>query len=235
MDDVELLQELERVFDIQVSQEDVSRIATAGDVFDLLIAKMPANSLDRKCSSAMAFYRLRRAIHDLGYGSPKNPSDDIKYLAQGNVKTKFKRIEHASGLNLPRLSATTYGCIASLITFLAVPASAYFLFQNVASIVFGFLAGIFAGGAVLNYIDPGELPKDCITLADLARKATARSFGRLAKVGARHSDKDVWDHLVEVLSSYQLPKSEITRETFLLKSQLKKAEAAQPTRFLNGL
>lgn len=226
LDGVEVLQELERVFDIQVTNEEATQILTVGDFFDLLIKKISPNTADQKCAGAMAYYRLRHALRVLGYGPALYPSTDISFLEGGNVKAKLKEIERVSGLNLPHGTATAYGCIGALIAFLAMPFAGYLLYPNAVSVVFGSLVGVFAGGAVLNYIDPGHLPRQCSTLADLARKTATLSFGHLTKAGARHSDSDIWEHLVETLSSYQLAKSEITRETFFLKSQLKKVQAA---------
>ena len=51
------------------------------------------------------------------------------------------------------------------------------------------------------------------------------NYGRLVKMGARHRNEDIWANLVEALSHYALPKSDITRETFFLQSQLKKRSA----------
>jgi hypothetical protein len=226
LDGVELLQDLERIFDVQVSNEEATRMMTVGDLFDLLVRKIPPNNVDQKCTSAMAFYRLRRAIRDLGYGDAPVPSSDVRFLDQGNLRARLKNIEHASGLALPSVGATVPGCIGALIVLIAVPVLAYQIFPSAVSVVFGLLAGIIAGGAVLRYIDPGRLPKDCKTLGDLAQKSAALSFGRLAKEGGRHSDQDIWENLVEALSCYRLAKSEINRDTFFLQSQLKKAKAS---------
>jgi hypothetical protein len=56
---------LERVFDIEVAAEDVSRVFTIGDFHDLLLSKIPPNEADRKCASAMAFYRIKGALQRL--------------------------------------------------------------------------------------------------------------------------------------------------------------------------
>jgi len=81
------------------------------------------------------------------------------------------------------------------------------------------------GGAMI-YFDPGKLPKGCSTLAGLTRKVAALNFGRLIKLGANHCENEIWKNLLELLSEFALPKSEITRETYFLQSQLRKNTAA---------
>lgn len=82
-------------------------------------------------------------------------------------------------------------------------------------------------GIAAAYFDPGKLPADCSTLSGLTRKAAPLNFGLLVQMGARHSEADVWNNLLELLSIYPLPKSEITRDTVFLQSQLKKRNAAR--------
>jgi acyl carrier protein len=225
LDGVEALQTIERVFDVKVSNEEATQMQTVGNLFDLLVEKIPSNTLDKKCASAMAFYRLRRAIHELGYGNAQLPTSGVSFLDRGNVRRKLKNIEHATALNLPSVRPTAPGWIGGVLIFLAIPFAAYYVFPHAVSVIFGALAGFFAGIYFVAFIDPGRLPMDCHTLGDLARKTALLSFGKLAKAGARHTHQDIWDNLIEALSCYELAKSEITRETFFLKSQLKKADA----------
>jgi hypothetical protein len=81
--------------------------------------------------------------------------------------------------------------------------------------------GLITVVVILKYGDPGKLPANCSSLADLTRAAAAMNYGRLVKMGARHRDEDIWENLVGALSGYALPKLEITKETFFLQSQLK--------------
>lgn len=224
LDDVELLETLERIFEVQISNEEASRISTVGDLFDLLVAKIPSNGAGQKCMSAMAFYRLRSAIRALGYSDASAPTSDLGFLEKGKVRAKLKKIEQSSGLDLPSAIATKPGCIGALLAFITVPVLAYFAFPSAVSVLSGLVAGLIIGGTVLVYVDPGKLPEDCKTLGDLAQKSAALSFGRLVKAGGRHSNQDIWEALVEALSCYQLKKPEIARETLLLASQLRKAK-----------
>lgn len=225
MDGVEVVQDLERAFDIHVSNDEATRTLTVGDFYDLLLAKIPANEADRKCASAMAFYRLRCALNELGYGSKLTPESDLSFLHQGRVRPQLARLEKVSGLNLPKAVQTGWGRLTAFAAFTAVWTTAVSVYPSFLTVVLGGFAGIGGAILVLKYIDPGKMPHDCRTLADLTQKAAILSYGRLVKMGARHSEEDIWKALLEVLSVWALPKAEITRDTFFLKSQLKNAAA----------
>jgi hypothetical protein len=83
-----------------------------------------------------------------------------------------------------------------------------------------------ATGCLLVRADPGRLPKDCETLGGLSREAANLSYGKLIKAGALHRGEDIWSTLLDLLSCYALPKSEITRDTVFLQSQLNQPRKA---------
>jgi acyl carrier protein len=60
LEPVEVVRHLERIFDIRVSNEEAESIFNVGEFYDLLLDKIPSNDADRKCASAMTFYRIRR-------------------------------------------------------------------------------------------------------------------------------------------------------------------------------
>jgi hypothetical protein len=146
-------------------------------------------------------------------------------LERGRTKSILKKLETESGLYMPRAVSTRFGCVASLCCFVVILVGVFFLEPGFPSALLGILFGV-AAGVIIQYIDPGRLPVNCTTLADLTKRAAAINYGRLVRMGARHTDQDIWDSLVEALSHYALPKSEITRETYFLQSQLKKNVAA---------
>jgi hypothetical protein len=226
LDGVEVVRDLERIFGVKLWNDEAERISTVGNFHELLLRKIPPNAADQKCASAMTFYRLRRALGQLGYGQNLTPASDIRILERGRTKTNFKKLEMESGLDLPNPVTTNFGWSAFLLCFFSVWGGALYLSPGILSVFLGCLFALFGAGAVLNYIDPGKLPADCATLADLTKRTAALNFGRLVKMGARHGENEIWETLVEALSGYDLPKSDITRDTYFLKSQLKKAAAA---------
>ena len=222
LDGIEVVRDLERIFDIKVSNEEAERISTVGEFHDLLLSKLSPNEADKKCATAMTFYRIRRALQRLGYGDKLIPASDIRVLEGGRTKSNLMKLEVESGLRLPGTVSTRIGRRAALFGFLMTLTIVFSLQPGFASAFLGVIIGLIIVGAILKYGDPGKLPANCDTLADLARTAAAMNYGRLVKMGARHRDQDIWDNLVEALSHYALPKPDITRETFFLQSQLKR-------------
>jgi hypothetical protein len=61
LDLVELAIEVEKSFGITIVNEDASKIITVGQLYDYVLAKLPAQET-RRCLSAGAFYEFRRAL-----------------------------------------------------------------------------------------------------------------------------------------------------------------------------
>jgi hypothetical protein len=226
LDGVELVQNLEKAFEIQIADSEAESILTVGQLYDLLLQKIPANESNRKCASAMAFYRLKRALKGLGYEAP-SPSTGLSFLEGRGAKISFKKLEHETGLRLPRPELSYggfFGCLAVVIIFCVVLGFSAFLHRRYFSGINGFtvvVVFIVVGWGIL-YFDPGKLPKSCSTLGGLARKVAALNYGRFIKTGANHRDSEIWNNLLELLSEYALPKSEIGRDTYFLQSQFRK-------------
>jgi hypothetical protein len=221
---------VERAFDINFLPEELEKIVTVGEFYDLLLTKIPPSDADKKCASAMAFYRIRSALRRLGLGGHLGghltPASDMRVLERGGTKANIRKLEAWCGLDLPYPVPTRAGVIAALGVFVAIVAATVLAVSFVpngllgfASMALGFFAALAAASGILNGVDPGKLPADCGTLGDLSRKAAAMNYGRLVKMGARHRDADVWENLTELLSCYELPKAEITRETVFLQSR----------------
>lgn len=222
LEPVEVLRQLEGVFDIRVSNEEAERIFNVGAFYDLVLRKIPSNDADRKCATAMALYRTRGALRKLGYGDGLTPASDIHVLERGRTKKNLRDVGKASGLRMPETVPTPVGRVGSPCTFVVILAGVFSLQPGFGSAFLGMLVGLLAAAAILKYVDPGRLPANCNTLSDLTKMVAVRNYGRLIKNGARHRNDDVWETLVEALSHYALPKSEITRETFFLQSQFDK-------------
>jgi hypothetical protein len=222
LDGVEVVRDLERIFDIKVSNEEAERILTVGEFHDLLLSKLQPNEADKKCATAMTFYRIRSALRRLGYGDSFTPASDMHLLERGRTKSNLMKLEVESGLRLPRTVSTRFRRGAALFGFLVTLTIVFSIQPGFASAFVGVIIGLVVVGAVFKYGDPGKLPSNLNTLADLTRAAAATNYGRLVKMGARHSDDDIWDNLVKALPHYALPKPDITRETFFLQSQLKR-------------
>jgi hypothetical protein len=221
-DEIDLIVDIERLFDVTFRNDEAETVQTVGDLYDLLLRKLPPNDADRKCASAMTFYRLRRALREMGYAARLTPASPIALLEEHSARRAFKALEERSGLQLPALRLTAFGAVGCAIAWGAI--AAIIVWSAVKGLDWitaaGGLAGAIPVGVAIARFDPQRLPRDMQTLADLVRQTAPLNFGRLAKHGARHSDGDVWDAMVTVLSEYG-PKDAIARDTFFLDAQLK--------------
>jgi hypothetical protein len=193
---VELVRTLEKAFEIEIAGAEAERILTVGQLYDLLLSKIPVDESARKCASAMAFYRLRRARKSLGYDLASIPSADLSFLERRGAKASFKALEQQTGLRLPQPDLSylgAVGCAAVAVFFCIVLGfSAFFQLPYSSSVdAFALVVSIAIGWAIAHF-DRGSLPKSCCTLGGLARKVAALNYGQLIKAGANHRDGEVW-------------------------------------------
>lgn len=227
-DAIDVLVELEKALDVKIANAEAAAIYTVGDLFDLLRGKMQAGETGQKCASAMAFYRVRRALSSLRPDVGRSPSANLSPLRRVYTKSFVKLLEDRSGLRLPRpdlggigwvgiacLSVGIFGTLAMmflafLTTFLGSPLIGEHLISA------NFLAGTVVGLAFLT-VDRGRLPKTCGTLGALAASAARRSYGRLVQQGAEARDSSIWNALVEPLADMAcVPADQIGRDTDIL-------------------
>jgi hypothetical protein len=71
---------VEHLFHIEISDDEVEQIITVDDLYTLLLQKFPPNEDNQKCASAMAFYRLRRALSDKRPRKELSPSFELMSL-----------------------------------------------------------------------------------------------------------------------------------------------------------
>lgn len=240
LDSVEVVQVVESAFNNKIANEEAEAIVTVGEMFDLLREKIAGNATARKCASAMAFYRLRRALAARHAGTGLTPASDLSWLRDTYTKKFVRALEQEAGLKLPRPGYSWIGrtgaAIALLGTFGALAAvflaltTLFFRHWNGNAIAGSASVLLFGGlilGGALAYLDSGRLPEQCATLGDLAKKTANLSYGLLVKQGADASESRIWQVLTEVLSDFtSVPAGAITRDTYFLASALKKAKAA---------
>jgi hypothetical protein len=231
LDSVELVEQVEKAFEVEIANAEAERLLVVGQLYDLLLSKIPANDANRKCASAMTFYRLRQGLERLGFGRKLTPSTDLRFLEKFGASRSLKRLEHETGLALPKVVMTWIGglgCLLSVASVCVAIVAALFFHRNWSvlsspSLLLFLTLGI---GFATVYLDPGKLAEDCRTLGGLTKRTATLNYGKLAKLGARNSSEDIWNSLADLLSNYSLPKSEITRETYFLQSQLKRSAQA---------
>jgi len=103
-----------QTFDIKITDKEAEGIYSVGEMCDLLLHKIAADHANRKCASAMAFYRLRRAISELRVSEKLTPSTPLGFLERGRTKSNFRSLEKQTGLRLPQPAMTWIGSIGAL-------------------------------------------------------------------------------------------------------------------------
>lgn len=106
LDTVELVIEIEARFDIVIADEDAGGLVTVGDVYKYVLDKLNRTEADQRCPSAVAFYRLRRAlVQGLNVARerirPDSSSDDL--IARRNRKQLWANLAQMLEHPLPEL------------------------------------------------------------------------------------------------------------------------------------
>ncbi len=140
-DAVDLVRELERIFDVEVSEREVEFVLTVGGFHALLLSKIPPNEADTRCASAMAFYRIRRALRRLGYGSNLTPAFNLRALERGRTKSNLRSLAAESGLRLPETISTGFGLLGAFVSFAMALGLIFALQPCLAAIVLGIVTG----------------------------------------------------------------------------------------------
>lgn len=216
LDPVKLREALEAAFGMRFSATEAAACGTVGDVFQVVRNRFPSpRSGAGGCATAMAFYRVRRALPKPDVPFRLAPSTQVDAVTGIHTRMWLKELGQRSGLRGPQWKATLVGQAGTLL--MVVGLVWLLLTALVARHLWPTGAAASMLGFVLIRVDPGKLPADCQTLGGLARKVAGLNFGGLYAQGAKARDQDLWDALVEVLSEYTLlPKAEIYPGTLLL-------------------
>ncbi len=220
----ELAQDLQASFGFKFANGEAEACRTVGDIFSVMATRYSAISVrNQGCASAMAFYRLRRALKDAGYSLLLTPESRLDEIPSQSPKALFQEIRTHSGLRLPGLKPSGVWIAGCFVILMSIAAPFALEVANTQHFRFMLLTfGISTIGAILMRVDHGKLPDGCQTLGDLARKAAGLNFGQLVTLGAGPRQKDLWAALVEVLTEHSLIKrEEINMETLLLQKQLR--------------
>ncbi|MFO1186132.1 MAG: acyl carrier protein [Alphaproteobacteria bacterium] len=218
MDPVEIVWAIEKAFGIQITDEEARGCRTVGDIFDV-VKDWFAKAEGKKCATAMAFYRLRKGLE--GSRRKMKPETALRGLHPGSARVFFKELADASGVRCPDPGLSWVGYFGLTVALSGLASLVVVAFIDFDSLWWLSIAA-FALGLITVKLDPGIVPRKFATLGDLSEKVAALNFGRLAGQGARANDRDIWNALVGVVTEFSaLPASQITRETWCLKSQLK--------------
>jgi acyl carrier protein len=200
LDDVEMLQEVEKVFDIKISDEEAAELHSVGDLFELLKSKLGTDVIAGKCRSAMAFYRLRRVVLGFVPGQKLRPVTEISSIGINDIRAFFGEVKSRTGLEVPNgVAAVRYELVAALI----FAASAFLaIFGGLLLGKYVALAALVIAALTLAYFRFAPLvwKSTSLTMGTFAEKVAAKNHAKLSVQGARSSVSDVWKSLILVLA-----------------------------------
>lgn len=213
-DATDALAALERSLGFQFGADELETCRTVGDIYRI-VARRLEGSNGEACVTAMAFYRLRRALAPFSGGEKLRPVHVLSELIAGSPRQAVKQIEAETGLHLPPLASSWLGQAAFATAIVAllgiIPVHMFYPGWTLLTI------GLMPASIWLLSIDPGRFSKDCRTLGDLTKKVVALNYGHLLEAGARPRQGDQWDVLTEVLSEYSpVPKAAIRADMLIL-------------------
>src|SRR5262245_32632524 len=118
-DPIDMLEAIEKAFEVDFSDPQAESIRTVGDAYDLLLGKIPPDEENRKCASAIAFYRLRQALGDEHDRKKLKPASVLAPPKTISVKQFFRELEQKTKLNLPRPASSWIGYAGSIVMALS--------------------------------------------------------------------------------------------------------------------
>ncbi|MEM9342503.1 MAG: hypothetical protein AAGA87_05615 [Pseudomonadota bacterium] len=198
-DDVAIIEAIEDVFQVAIMDEEAKCIRTLGDAHSVICSKLPNDENEQtKCLTAMAYYRLNRAMKHHGKAKP---SKRLGAPEATNPREFQKQLEEGSGLQLPFLTtSSTWVTIIGwsiLATWIAGPV----LFSGFYAIAVGILI-LFFNIAIWRFATRIDQRVWIFkgTLADLSRQASEENIGQLVSEGGKWNGADVWTAMTKIIS-----------------------------------
>lgn len=219
---IDLLEEVEKTFGIQIANEEAERCSTMGDLYDVLVAHLPNwDEQEGSCGSSMIFYRLRRCL------APENKRrvTPATLLEAFGLRPShlLERLARDAELRLPAHELTWLGISGGFLLLLGILSGIVALLTGhwMVSAIAVLIA--FAGWPLLR-MDPGRFPAGMTTVADLVRRTAPLNAVILKNAGARPSD--LWSVLVALSAEHgRLPPDQIGPDTFFHRKSLELATA----------
>lgn len=199
-DDLDLLRDIEQVFDIRIPPAVSRNWWTIGHAHAWLLESLPKGSKDGRCPTAMAFYRLRSAIEQIATGKPLRPATPLQDLAS-NPAAFLRTVRRATGLAIPAARSRWAGVLGGWFISLGMAGCLAALLSGRFELAAIAAAGTAIGG-LLCWMDRGRYPGEVTTLGDLARRVAALNRNKLRLSGARHMANEEWATLAAVVAEF---------------------------------
>lgn len=209
-DDVEILSNLDRAFQIKIPADVAATFVTVGDIYAYLKSHFPTQQGSASGTIARTRARLDPALRSMGV----NPA--APWQGHRNVKLFFKKLSARTGLSMPAATLGHRG-LAGLV----------FLLAGIACLVLGlyerylFIAAApcIALAAFFMYTDTCRLSGADTSPQAFAEKIAALNFGMLVAEGAQPTEAELWGALTHILAETStVPPEHIEPDTFLLQN-----------------
>jgi hypothetical protein len=198
LDDVELLEDVERAFRIRLPRE-LPHCHTVGDLFELIVDRLPDGDPEAgRCATAMAFYRLRRAVLTLAPDVTLRPATPLDGLSSVPVRSLDRAFRKAEGVRVPDSCRPARGGPALLLA-VALPIG---ILLSGAPVWAALLA--LPLSAALYQLSPLRFPRQIKTIGDLAERVAAHNVGMLAARGGRLGPAEAWRALRTICASHSM-------------------------------
>jgi len=219
-DATDLIAEIEKAFDIKISDDEAERCETVGDVFAVIRSHMNVVERDKAlpCFSAATFRALRRAVTERDPSTNVTPKTSIEVICGSREPKKVWRyLETHSGLKLPLLWPAKITEISALLILISTSISLTWIGVNAwDALATSFLVGLLIGAVIAVLVlkfGPARIPEEITTLGDLASAATNLNIGVLANQFGAVRHHDVWSSLVYIVNRYVPSNKRINAET----------------------
>lgn len=226
-DDVDVVVDVEATFNIEISDSEADATYTVGALYDLIEMKCGGEPT-QVCHTQRAFYRLRRALTEMGADRPIAPETKIDVVVATRPRAlarSWYELSRRSGLQLPPLETPSFGvglvsgltspAIGILFTIVAFAASVSWnlgYHRGSAWLIALVVMACFLACWHVIYSATRHIPQRLRALGDLAKEAAGHSYPSLNDHRTCSAD-DRWQALVAILRDISGHKGPITRET----------------------
>jgi hypothetical protein len=197
-DDLDILEAVEKAFDIQFDDSEVERCETVGDLYALVLRRFPdVGDRGQACLTAASFYAIRRVISEFQADLSLRPETRLEAIAGSmNVRELWKLLESRSELRLPpaRIGWTPVGPLVELLQQLPKWAS---IPVGVLLCPIAVVAAIPSVLLTAPFIR--QTPWRVDTLGELAREVGALNIGQLSRNYESYRHSDMWAALVSII------------------------------------
>jgi acyl carrier protein len=229
LDIVEYVVAVEKAFEIEFDDDELSRIRTVGEFHRLVLEELggrqphgqPLCAPEKVCVGSRAFYRLRRALVQCGVAGRKDvaPKAALESLIpRHDRKAIWDALSHSMRCKLPRLERPD-GLCAALVALSAVTTLGLIALGAVQSDS-GRTPWLVLGGAVVPILcfalskpHAIEFRQSCQTVGGLVEWLTEEQRPRFAGSDRVWTDREVWETISGLLVEMQgLSPEQITPE-----------------------